>query len=399
MQYLVRAVVDGHAFRAATTTGERAGDRPCAPRPAARGNGRGSPDRPAPRRGPPGRRGRRSTGPRRHGHAGRRGRPARGAALVRRRRRLRPLGARVRGPRRHGAGRGGRRRGGGHVRARGGAAGRGRLRAAAPRLTAATEAYGSLTATRRRRHQPLDRPVPLGAAAAASTRPWPRRSRSPPGPAVGTALEPGTYPVVLGPEAVGELLQFLPELGFSGDLAARRHRPGRDPAPGSRWRPTAVDVADDALADVGLPIGFDIEGVGKRRVAADRPRAGRRAPVTDRATARALGTAPTGHAHIAREQVPAPEAANIVMAAAWRPTSRTSIGRRSKTASTSSGSGTPGWSTDRRHHHRRHPRRLLPHRGRPADPAARRHAVHRVGAAAAWPASPASAGNGAPNRS
>jgi PmbA protein len=37
--------------------------------------------------------------------------------------------------------------------------------------------------------------------------------------------------------------------------------------------------------------------------------------VTDRAVAAALGTSSTGHAHIAREQVPAPAAANIVMAA------------------------------------------------------------------------------------
>jgi predicted Zn-dependent protease len=73
-----------------------------------------------------------------------------------------------------------------------------------------------------------------------------------------------------------------------------------------------VSVADDVSADVGLPIGFDLEGVTKQRVpfftggvVGD--------AVTDRAVAGRLGATSTGHAHIAREQVPEPEAANIVM--------------------------------------------------------------------------------------
>jgi PmbA protein len=36
-------------------------------------------------------------------------------------------------------------------------------------------------------------------------------------------------------------------------------------------------------------------------------------PVTNLATARALGTASTGNAHVAREEVPSPVAANVVM--------------------------------------------------------------------------------------
>lgn len=128
-----------------------------------------------------------------------------------------------------------------------------------------------------------------------------------------TELPPGTYEVVLGAEAVGELVQFLPALGFAGDLAAA----GTGLAatrPGGLTVPECVDVADDAGADVGLPIGFDIEGVTKRRVPFfEHGRVGE--PVTDRAVAAALGTSSTGHAHIAREQVPAPAAANIVLAA------------------------------------------------------------------------------------
>ena len=74
-----------------------------------------------------------------------------------------------------------------------------------------------------------------------------------------------------------------------------------------------VDVADDGGADVGLPIGFDIEGVTKRRVDFFRRGLVGEA-VTDLATAAALGRTSTGHAHIAREQVPEPTAPNIVMA-------------------------------------------------------------------------------------
>ncbi len=125
-------------------------------------------------------------------------------------------------------------------------------------------------------------------------------------------LEPGTYQVVLGAEAVGELLQFLPALGFAGELAAA----GTGLAARQRGEHVVaelLDIADDAGADIGLPIGFDIEGVTKRRVPFfGRGRVGD--PVTDRAVAAALGTPSTGHAHIAREQVPSPAAANIVMA-------------------------------------------------------------------------------------
>jgi predicted Zn-dependent protease len=124
-------------------------------------------------------------------------------------------------------------------------------------------------------------------------------------------LPGGTYPVVLGAEAVADVLQFLPALGFTGDLAAAGIGLAATRA-GEQVAPVGVDIADDALADVGLPIGFDMEGTAKRRVPfLDRGRIG--SPVTDRAAAAALRTESTGHAHVAREQAPAPEAANIVM--------------------------------------------------------------------------------------
>jgi predicted Zn-dependent protease len=126
-----------------------------------------------------------------------------------------------------------------------------------------------------------------------------------------TELPAGRYEVVLGAEATGELLGFLPDTGFSGTLAAAGI--GITTRAGQQAVAPLVEVADDGGADVGLPIGFDIEGVTKRRVAFF---AGGRVgeAVTDLATAAALGRPSTGHAHIAREQVPGPAAANIVMA-------------------------------------------------------------------------------------
>jgi PmbA protein len=126
-------------------------------------------------------------------------------------------------------------------------------------------------------------------------------------------LPAGRYPVVLGAEAVGELLGFLPDVGFTGTLGAAGI--GITAQAGQPLADSLVDVADDGGADVGLPIGFDIEGVTKRRVDFFRHGLVGEA-VTDLATAAALGRPSTGHAHIAREQVPEPTAANIVMSGA-----------------------------------------------------------------------------------
>jgi PmbA protein len=124
-------------------------------------------------------------------------------------------------------------------------------------------------------------------------------------------LPPGEYTVVLGPEAAAELLEFLPGFGFSGELAAAGVGLWVTSA-GRRIGSALLNIADDALADVGLPIGFDIEGVPKQRVPLlSDGRVG--APVTDLRTARQLGRHSTGHAHIAREEVPETRAANIVL--------------------------------------------------------------------------------------
>ncbi|WP_034593456.1 TldD/PmbA family protein [Hamadaea tsunoensis] len=121
----------------------------------------------------------------------------------------------------------------------------------------------------------------------------------------------GRYTIVLGPQAAGELLGFLEDAGFSGELAAAKVGLVAQRA-GDRVASPLVTVADDALATVGLPIGFDMEGTPKRRVPLLTNGVVGEA-VTNLATAKALGTASTGHAHIAREEVPTPVAANIVM--------------------------------------------------------------------------------------
>ncbi|HMH93216.1 MAG TPA: metallopeptidase TldD-related protein [Streptosporangiaceae bacterium] len=122
----------------------------------------------------------------------------------------------------------------------------------------------------------------------------------------------GVHDVVFGGLAAGELIGFLPDFGFTapaveagiGLVAARS---------GAVLAPDMITIADDAGAAVGLPFPFDQEGTPKRRV--ELIAAGRvGGAVSDLASAAATGGASTGHAHIARESSPAPEAANLVMA-------------------------------------------------------------------------------------
>jgi predicted Zn-dependent protease len=178
------------------------------------------------------------------------------------------------------------------------------------RHAAATEASGSLTITiddGTAHWVDLHRSANALSAGASIERAVERAHRS----KGRIALPDGQYTVVLGPQAVGELLGFLQDFGFSGDLAAAEVGLCANHA-GQRLTSGLVTIADDALATVGLPIPFDFEGTAKRKVPfLTEGVVGE--PVTDLATAAALGGASTGHAHIAREQVPAPVAANVVM--------------------------------------------------------------------------------------
>lgn len=121
----------------------------------------------------------------------------------------------------------------------------------------------------------------------------------------------GVHDVVFGGLATGELIGFIPDFGFTGPavaagmgLVATR--------PQAVLAPPGITVADDATSVVGLPFPFDCEGTPKQRVELiSAGRVGR--PVSDLASAASTGGLSTGHAHIARESSPAPEAANLIM--------------------------------------------------------------------------------------
>jgi predicted Zn-dependent protease len=124
-------------------------------------------------------------------------------------------------------------------------------------------------------------------------------------------LDPGPQDVVLGPLAVCDMLTFFAAIGFTGNAVTA----GAGPVarrPGAQVAAAGIDVLDDATHLVGLPIPFDLEGVGKRPVRLlERGRVG--AAVFDLATAAASGGRSTGHAHIAREQAPEPTPANLIL--------------------------------------------------------------------------------------
>lgn len=78
-------------------------------------------------------------------------------------------------------------------------------------------------------------------------------------------LQPGSYRAVLGPFALGELLQYFAEDTFSG-LALLEERSYLVGRLGERCFDEKVSIADDALDPRGLPKSFDFEGVPKQRV-------------------------------------------------------------------------------------------------------------------------------------
>ena len=242
------------------------------------------------------------------------------------------------------------------------------------RADLATEASGALTVAAgdgSARWVDFGRSADRLDVAGSAARAWTRRSVA----GAATELTPGDYRVVLGPEATGELLQFLPALGFAGSLAAdglglvanalaspwpRSASPcSTTPAPMSACRSAAT-----SRASLGRPCRCWPSGVVG-------------SAVTDLATAARLGTASNGHAHIAREEMPSPVAANIVMAAGrihrGRP-DRRGRGRRVPATLLVHPAGRP----DHRDDHRCHQGRLLPDPRRPPRGAHRRHALHPV---------------------
>ncbi len=105
-------------------------------------------------------------------------------------------------------------------------------------------------------------------------------------------LQPGTYEVVLEPNCVADILNFLTGHGFN----AKRHAEGQSFVRlGEAQLDPAISIFDDATDPrcIGLP--FDAEGTPRRRV--DLVAGGvSTALVHDRRTARQAGTESTGHA-------------------------------------------------------------------------------------------------------
>ena len=113
-------------------------------------------------------------------------------------------------------------------------------------------------------------------------------------------LDAGQYTVVLGPEAVADIVTFLGYVGFSA-RAVEEERSFMSGKIGEKLVSKAVTITDDALAAYAMGTTFDFEGVPKRRVEliADGVATG---PVTDSYWAAKTGTINTGHA------LPAPNA-------------------------------------------------------------------------------------------
>ena len=113
-------------------------------------------------------------------------------------------------------------------------------------------------------------------------------------------LDPGDYRVVLAPEAVADIMDFLTYVGFS----AKAFGQGRSFMSGHLGESVMNDrvtIVDDALADFAMGLTFDYEGQPKQRVEMiDRGVAA--ATVTDSYWAAKTGLANTGHA------LPAPNA-------------------------------------------------------------------------------------------
>ncbi|GAV31796.1 MAG: TldD/PmbA family protein [Anaerosomatales bacterium] len=107
-------------------------------------------------------------------------------------------------------------------------------------------------------------------------------------------LEPGSYPVVLAPDAVADLLDFLGYTSFGARAYFERssfvalHE-------GERLFPETLTIVDDALSPEAVGLPFDFEGVPKHRVALVE-RGVPAGVVTDSYWAAKLARTNTGHA-------------------------------------------------------------------------------------------------------
>ncbi|HEX4110365.1 MAG TPA: metallopeptidase TldD-related protein [Solirubrobacteraceae bacterium] len=111
-----------------------------------------------------------------------------------------------------------------------------------------------------------------------------------------SGLPPGEYPVVLGAEAVGDLLAFLGVLAFNG-LAHAEGRGALVDRLGTRVAAPCVQLGDAPRRTGGLPRTIDAEGVPKSELALIRDGVAQAVVHDTRTAARAGGDArSTGHA-------------------------------------------------------------------------------------------------------
>jgi predicted Zn-dependent protease len=107
---------------------------------------------------------------------------------------------------------------------------------------------------------------------------------------------PGTYPVVLGELAVGELLGFLGGLAFNG-LAYTEGRSALVGRLGTRVAAASINLSDSPRFRGTLPRAFDAEGVPKAPIPLIQDGVAHRIVHDTRSAARAGGgAASTGHA-------------------------------------------------------------------------------------------------------
>jgi PmbA protein len=127
-------------------------------------------------------------------------------------------------------------------------------------------------------------------------------------------LGPGSYPVVLEPEAVGLLLEFLGAIALNG-LAHAEGRSALSGHLGSRVAAPAINLADSPRVRSTLPRAFDLEGVPKAPIALIQDGVAS-AVVHDRRSAAVAGGGAhsTGHATASGGSPWGPMPTNLVLA-------------------------------------------------------------------------------------
>jgi PmbA protein len=123
--------------------------------------------------------------------------------------------------------------------------------------------------------------------------------------------EPGTYEVVLEPSAVATLLEYLSYSGFGAKQVIENESFLAERS-GEKVGAPSVTVTDDVWHPKSIGIGFDFEGVPRRRVPVIEAGTAT-GPVTDLRTAGVLATESSGHSSGSTEF--GPFAANVVLEA------------------------------------------------------------------------------------